>query len=104
MTQLTSLEIKIVSFGVTFLAIVGVFVGLYTQSPIPEQVYQGETEVGISTSVESSSWISNLIGALPAPFNDTGLLIVTAIFVTPVVVMLGYIALRALKDIVTQWV
>jgi len=104
MTQLTELEIKIVSFGVTFLAIVGLFVAIYSQNPIPETSYQGETEIGISTSSSQSSWISGLIGALPAPFDDANLLIVTSIFIAPITVMLGYIALRALKDLLTQWV
>jgi len=104
MTQLTSLEIKIVSFGVTFLAIVGLFVAIYSQNPIQEQEYQGETKIGISTSPTQSSWISGLIGALPSPFNDANLLIVTSVFISPIIVMLSYIGLRALKDLVTQWI
>ena len=104
MTSLTDSEIQIIKFGVYFIAVVGVFGALYASNPIPDITYGGDTETGISTSPTSSSWISGLISALPAPLDDVNLLIVSAIFVSPIAVMLGFVALRYIKDIVTQWV
>lgn len=104
MTSLTNAEIKTIYFGITFFAFVGIFVSLYNSSPIEQKTYQGETSAFNSSSTGSSDWIASLVSGLPAPFNDTALLIVVGLFVTPVSIMIGYIAVRALKDLLTQWV
>jgi len=104
MTSLTSSEIKTVYFGIIFSIVVGVLAAFYNQSPIPDYSYQGETSVTSASSAQSSDWITSLVSVLPEPFNDVGIALVTTIFVTPVALFLAYIAVRALKDILTQWV
>lgn len=104
MTSLTNAEIKTIYFGITFLLLVGVFVSLYNSSPIEQTQYSGEKDAHNQTQTGSSDWISSLVSGLPAPFNDVQLLIVVSLFVTPVSIMLGYIAVRALKDLISQWV
>ena len=104
MTSITNGEIKIVFFSLFFMAILFVWVGLYNNEPIPDQVYQGETSASNKTSTESSSWISNIIQPLPAPFNDAIVLIVAGVILTPIIILLSYIAIRAIKDLISQWV
>jgi hypothetical protein len=104
MTSLTPVEIKIVVFALFFMAAIGAFVGLYNLQPVPTQTYTGQSGAITQTSSTSDGWISGLIGVLPAPFNDPILAIISALFITPIVVMLGYISIRAIKDLVSQWV
>lgn len=104
MTSLTSSEIKTIYFGITFIILVGIFVALYNSQPIAQQQYTGETGAQNASSSGSSDWIALLVSGLPAPFNDVQLLIVVSIFVTPVSIMLGYVAVRAFKDLISQWV
>jgi len=104
MTSLTNAEIKTIYFGITFFILVGVFVSLYNLAPVQQIGYAGETSASNQTSTQSSDWIASLVAGLPAPFNNTSLLIVVSVFVTPVTLMLGYVAVRALKDLVSQWV
>ena len=103
MTSLTNADIKTVYFGIIFFILIGVFVSLYNSSPITEQKYNGENRVSNQTSSGSSDWISSLVSGLPAPFDDVNTLIVISVFVTPVSIMLSYIAVRAIKDLLTQW-
>ena len=104
MTQLTSGEIMVLFWGIIFVSILGVFLSLYNDAPIEEKGYVGETDASSATTTASSTWISNLISALPKPFDDANILIISSIFITPVVIMLSYIAVRALKDLISQWV
>jgi len=104
MTSLTNAEIKTIYFGITFFLLVGVFVALYNSAPVEQKTYPGETSASNASSTGSSDWIAGLVSGLPAPFNDVSLLIVVSLFVTPVSIMIGYIAVRALKDLITQWI
>jgi len=103
MTSLTSSEIKTIYFGIVFFILIGALASFYNQSPIPDYSYQGETSATSASSSESSNWIASLVSALPSPFNDVGVALVTSIFVTPVALFLSYIAVRAIKDLITQW-
>lgn len=104
MTNLTSSEIKIVYFALFFVAILGAWMAIYYENPIPSsQAYGGATNATNSTSVSSDTWITGLITSLPSPFNSTITLIVGSIIILPVGIMLGYIAIRAIKDLATQW-
>jgi hypothetical protein len=104
MTSLTGIEIKIVVFALFFTAIIGAFTYLYSLSPTQPQIYSG---VGGSSSANTSSsdpWLTGIIRILPAPFDDPVMTIIGAIFITPIVIMLAYISIRAIKDLVSQWV
>lgn len=104
MTNLTNSEIKTIYFGIVFLSIVGVLSAMYIGSDISIEQYQGETETYVSTSPGSSDWIASLTSNVPEPFNDPALVLVTAVLLTPTAILLSYIAIRALKDLLTQWV
>lgn len=104
MTNLTSSEIKIIYFALFFVAILGAWMSVYYQNPLPTtQTYTGNTTTSNATSVSSDAWISGLISSLPVPFNSSITLIIGSIIVLPVGIMLGYIAIRAIKDLATQW-
>jgi len=106
MTSLTSSEIKTIYFGIVFFIVIGALAAFYNQSPIPNYSYQGETSISSASSASfdpETNWISSLVSALPSPFDDVGVALVTSIFVTPVALFLAYIAVRALKDLITQW-
>lgn len=104
MTSLTVTEIKIVFFALIFISVLGTFTALYYQDPIPAQTYSGTTTATNETSVSSDTWISGLIGTLPSPFDDPIVLLITGIIIVPIVIMLSYISIRAIKDLVSQWV
>lgn len=104
MTQITMTEMKFIFFGIVFLGVIGAFLSLYSNQPIEQQQYGGQQNVGISTTATEDSWISGLLSNLPEPFNDPAVAIVSAIFIIPVSVILVFISLRALKDLITQWV
>jgi hypothetical protein len=104
MTSLTPVEIKIVVFALFFVAILGAFVSAYNLQPVPQQTYSGQTGATNQTSSTSDIWISGLIGVLPAPFDDPIIAFISSIFIVPIVTMLAYISIRAIKDLVSQWV
>lgn len=105
MTQITTSEVKIVFFALFFIALLSAWMGIYYQDPITNIQYGGNTSVtSTTTSADSDSWISGLIGSLPAPFNTTVSLLIGSVILIPVVVMLGYISIRAIKDLISQWI
>lgn len=104
MTALTGSEIKTILFALFFVALLGAFMGLYSQSPIPSQKYTGNTSTSNQTTATSDAWISGLLPSLPEPFNDPIVAIVTGIIIIPVGIMLSYISIRAIKDLISQWV
>lgn len=103
-TTITSGEIKIVFFCIMVLAIMGTFAFFYNASPIPVQGYGGKTSVGIETSTNQDTWILGLLDWVPAPFDSEELAPIRLIIIDPIKVILGFIALRFLKDIITGWV
>lgn len=105
MTSLTGWELKMVFFALIFLGLSGTIGALYSLDPIPTQSHNVEATIypNNSTATSENSWMTSLMGVLPAPFDDPMLALVIAIFLTPVIVMVSYIAIRAIKDIVSQW-
>lgn len=104
MTSLTGTEIKIVVFALFFVAILASFVGVYNLQPVAQQTYMGVSGATNQTSSSSDSWISSLISVLPAPFDDPIIAIISGIIIVPISIILGYISIRAIKDLVSQWV
>lgn len=110
MTALTSAELKMMFFGIIVLALVGTIGALYQSDPIPAYT-QGTNMLGdyspgdVSEGQETagSGWISGMFDVFPPPLNDPACAIVVSIILAPVSVMLGYIAIRAIKDLITQW-
>lgn len=101
MTELTTTEIKILVIQILFMAIMGVFVYLYSSQPIVNDI-NINTNAANQTSVDSQgSWINNLI-SLPAVLGD--LFFVTALIITPFLLFDAFIALRFVKDLVSNWI
>jgi len=104
MTQITETEMKFIFFGLVFVALVGAFIAMFNNQPINTQSYTGDRSIGISTSAAPTSWIEHLVSKLPPPFDDPMFDVVFAIFMVPITIFLTFIALRVLKDLVTQWI
>ena len=106
MTQLTNVEIKIVYFQLCLGVLMGILFALYANEPIQKEKYNIETSVSPSVSGVSSSWITQLIDTitskLPPGYGDLAL--VSTIFLSPLIAMDIFIAIRVTKDLITQWV
>ena len=105
MTNITTGELRIILFCLFFGAILSGFMAMYSESTIVSKQRNIERSVNQSVnSTSSSSWIAGLIEPLPAPLNDTKVLIIFSIFLVPISIMLAPIAIRYLKDLATQWI
>lgn len=104
MTALTGFELKMIYFGLVALALFGIIGSLYASDPIPVQTYSGSSDIDTAKATTEESWINSMFNVLPAPLNDPMCAVVVAVFITPVSIMLGYIAIRAVKDLITQWI
>lgn len=111
MTEITPGEIKLIYLQIVMMAIIGIFVFLYSSQPINQDVSVNSNINNASTNVNSkdASWITNLMS------NDAGLsqflpnglsdiLIVSAVFLIPLTIMNLITAIRFIKDISTQWI
>ena len=106
MTAITDTEIKIVYFALIFMALFGGFMYLYNTSDI-QVTYTGGSSYTNTTTIPtdaSSTWISTILSWAIAPFDDPMTAAIGAIIITPISVMLGYISIRAIKDLISQWV
>lgn len=110
MTEITQSEIKMIYLQIVMMAILGIFLFLYTQQPISQQ-YNIDSKATSATSVSSkdASWISNLMsadagfgGMLPNGVAD--ILIVSTIFLIPLTIMNAITLIRFAKDLATQWI
>lgn len=103
MTEITTSEIKIIAIQIIIMAVLGVFMLLYSDSPVNAQNVPG-TAINQSTGQEISasdqSWISNLISI---PEGMGTLIFISALIITPFLFFDAFIALRFAKDIATQW-
>lgn len=98
MTQITTIEIKFVLIALIFISILGAFVVLYNSSPIEESnAYTYIVD-------EEGDWIAGLLENLPAPFDDSTVVFITSIIMVPLSLILAFVSIRAIKDILTQWV
>ena len=102
MTEITTSEIKIIVIQIIIMAILGIFMLLYSASPINSQNVPG-TAVNQSIEVSSSdqSWISELISI---PEGMGTLAIISSLVIAPFLLFDAFIALRFAKDIATKWI
>ena len=107
MTSITTTEVKIVYFALIFMSVFGAFLYFYNTSDIQVSYAGGiaynNTTATIPTDPESN-WISSILSWAIAPFDDPMTALVGAVIITPIVAMLGYISIRAIKDLISQWV
>jgi len=103
MTEITTSEIKIIVIQLIIMAVLGVFMILYSTEPMTSQNIPG-TAINQSTDTEVSatdqSWISNLI-SLPEGMGT--LAFISLLVISPFLLFDAFIALRFAKDIATKW-
>lgn len=102
MTDITPSEIKIIGIQVIIMAILGVFMILYSSAPVTTSVIPGTAaNQSVQVSATDQSWISNII-SIP---NGMGTLkFISLLVIAPFLFFDGFIALRFAKDIATQWI
>lgn len=101
-TSLTASEIKIIYIQILVMAILGSIMYLYSAQPIIITTSAIPTSATNQTQISSSgSWISNLLG-LPEGMGE--LFFISALIISPFLIMDGFIALRFIKDITTGWI
>ena len=104
MTEITTSEIKIIVIQIIIMAILGIFMLLYSAQPIniqqaPSSAVNQSTEESISSS--DQSWISDLISI---PEGMGTLVIISSLIIAPFLFFDAFIALRFAKDIATKWI
>jgi hypothetical protein len=102
MTAITDTEIKILVIQVIFMAVIGVFMLLYSAAPITLTT-AGTIATPNNTSIDASNegWITGLI-SLPGGLGE--LTLITLLIVSPFLFFDIFIAIRYAKDIATNWI
>ena len=101
MTEITTSEIKIIVIQIIIMAILGIFMLLYSASPINSQNVPGTAvNQSIEVSASDQSWISELISI---PEGMGTLAIISSLIIAPFLFFDAFIALRFAKDIATKW-
>lgn len=90
---------------VVLIAIVGVFLLLYNQSPITQTgIFSGATN-GSAVSSSDIPWSTPLVDeTLGLPIGYSAIFIVSSIFLIPMTIMNTLTLARLAKDFLTQWV
>ena len=104
MTNITGGEMRIVLFSMFFMAILGLFMYIYSQAPITPTTTASAGGVAAVTETGVTSFITGIIGTLPSPFNDSTVLMLFGTFLSVISAFLVPISIRYLKDLATQWV
>jgi len=107
MTEVTPSELKMIYTEIIIVAIIGVFLVFYSQSPINQSV-SGSGYATASTNTTSSTsapWSTTLVDStLGLPIGLTAIVVVSSIFLVPMTIMNALILARLLKDFATKWV
>lgn len=101
MTSITTSEIKILAIQVILMAILSVFVLLYTSSATPTTTPQSSASTQTSVEASDSSWIT---GIIYIPEGLGALAFISSLVLAPFLFFDAIIAIRFIKDIATQWV
>lgn len=106
MTNITASELKMLYIEVIMVAIVGVFMFLYSASPISEAAPAAKTVTSGSSSSEADlPWSTSLVDStLGLPVGYSAIIIVSSIFLVPMTIMNALTLARLAKDFLTQWV
>lgn len=103
MTEITTSEIKIIVIQIIIMAILGLFMLLYSAQPINSQNIPGNAinqSQNNEISASDQSWITELISI---PEGMGTLALISALIISPFLIFDGFIALRFAKDIATKW-
>lgn len=106
MTEVTQSELKMLYIEIIIVAVVGVFMLLYNQSPITQSVTTTSvTNQSTSVSTSNAQWSTNLVDeTLGLPIGFSAIIIVSSIFLIPLTIMNALTIIRIIKDLATQWV
>lgn len=105
MTNITASELKMLYIQVVMIAIIGVFLFLYNQSPIDQTATFTGATPGSAVSSSDIPWGTKLVDAtLGLPFGLSAILIVSSIILIPMTIMNTLTLVRLAKDFLTQWV
>jgi len=104
MTNITSSELKILYIEIIIVSIIGVFLLLYSHSPITQTATSGGTLTNTSTLSSPMPWSTTLVDStLGLPVGLSAIIIVSSIFLVPMTIMNSLVIIRLAKDFVTQW-
>jgi len=106
MTEITPGEIKLIYLQIVMMAIIGIFLFLYSSQPITQSL-NINSQVQNTTKIDSTeaSWINGLMpidaglgGILPNGITE--IIIVSSIFLVPLTIMNSFVAIRFIADLV----
>lgn len=100
-TSLTASEIKMIYIQIVVMAILGSIMYLYSNEPITTVTGLTSTATNETTVSSSGSWINTLL-SLPTEMGE--LFFISALIISPFLIMDCLIAIRFAKDIATGWV
>lgn len=106
MTEVTPSELKMLYIEIVVVAVVGVFMLLYNQSPISQPLTTTSvTNQSTSVSANNSQWSTKLVDeTLGLPIGFSAIIIVSSIFLIPLTIMNALTIIRIIKDLATQWI
>lgn len=102
MTQITSVEIKILVIQIVFMAILGGFMTVYAVLPTP--INSPDTTAIASTNTTSPGNDYWILGLVYVPDGMETMILVSSLVLAPFLLFDAFIAARFLKDLATQWV
>lgn len=106
MTEVTQSELKMLYIEIIIVAVAGVFMLLYSQSPINQSVTTSTvTNQTASVSTNNAQWSTQLVDdTLGLPIGFSAIIIVSSIFLIPLTIMNALTLIRIIKDLATQWI
>lgn len=106
MTEVTPSELKMLYIEIIIVAVAGVFMLLYNQSPIGQNIVTSDAVAyNQSVSASSSPWSTAFVDStLGLPIGFSAIIIVSSILLIPLTIMNGLTIIRLAKDFATQWI
>lgn len=106
MTEVTPSELKMLYIEIILVAIAGVFMLLFNQSPIGQDISTSDANaLNQSVGADNLPWGTALVDStLGLPIGVSAIIIVSSIFLIPLTIMNALTLLRIAKDLATQWV
>ena len=106
MTEVTPSELKMIYIEIIIVAVAGVFMLLYNQSPIGQNIETSDAQAYTqSVSSSNSPWSTTLVDStLGLPIGFSAIIIVSSILLMPLTIMNALTLIRIAKDLGTQWV
>lgn len=106
MTEVTASELKMLYIEIIIVSVAGIFMLLYNQSPIGQNIATSDAiAYNVSVGTSNSPWSTTLVDStLGLPIGVSAIIIVSSIFLIPLTIMNALTLLRVVKDLATQWI